>query len=143
MYETSLKVRFGDEDHARIAYFPRIVHFFHCAFEDFFDDHGHPYRKVLDEDGYGWPAVGLNVDFMRPIRFGEILKIQVWVERLGSKSATFGYRAHLAGKTAALAQVTVACIGMESFGAVEIPEPYRSLFAEHLQPGHSESLKER
>ena len=49
-FKTSLRVRFGDEDHAQIVYYPRFFHFFHCAFEDFFDHQGHPYRACLDED---------------------------------------------------------------------------------------------
>ncbi len=44
-FHTRIKVRFGDEDHAGIVYFPRFLHFFHCAFEDFFDEQGHPYRR--------------------------------------------------------------------------------------------------
>ena len=55
-FRTSIKVRFSDEDHARIVYYPRFFHFFHVAFEDFFESEGVPYRACLDE-GVGWPAV--------------------------------------------------------------------------------------
>ncbi|MCB9611584.1 MAG: acyl-CoA thioesterase [Sandaracinus sp.] len=131
-FRTSIRVRFGDEDHARIAYFPRIVHFFHCAFEDFFDHQGHPYRKVLDEDGYGWPAVHLDVDFQSPLRFGDDFDVEVRVTKLGTKSATFRYEGSVGGRPAASATITVACIDMKTFRGVPIPDVYRELFGRHL-----------
>jgi 4-hydroxybenzoyl-CoA thioesterase len=133
-YRTSLKVRFGDEDHARIVYFPRFLHFFHCAFEDFFGDHGHPYRKVLDDDGFGWPAVHVDVDFQSPLRFGDVFDIDVWVEKVGQKSATFRYRGRCEGRNVATATIVVACIDMRKFVGVPIPEPYRTLFENNQTP---------
>ena len=49
-YATELKVRFGDIDHAGIVYYPRISHYCHVAFEEFFSDRiGIPYHSVLDD----------------------------------------------------------------------------------------------
>ena len=136
-FRTRIRIRFGDEDHAGIVYFPRFFHFFHCAFEDFFNAQGHPYKKVLDEDGAGWPAVHIESDFHKPLRFGDEMEVEVTVERLGDKSATFRYRGFKVGAEeegeVAAARITVACIDMKSFRARPIPEPYRSLFERHLQ----------
>ncbi|MBX3248024.1 MAG: acyl-CoA thioesterase [Myxococcales bacterium] len=134
-FRTTLRVRFGDEDHARIVYFPRIIHFFHCAFEDFFDHQGHPYRRVLDEDGFGWPAVHVETDFHSPIRFGDDLDIDVSVAELGTKSATFVYEASVGGRRTASARITVACIDMKTFRGVAIPDVFRELFSRHLVEG--------
>ena len=133
-FQTSIAIRFGDEDHARIVYFPRFLHFFHCAFEDFFAAHGHPYRKVLDEDGYGWPAVHVDVDFQSPLRFGDRFDIDVWVEEVGTKSATFRYRGRCEGRDVARAKIVVACIDMKSFKGIPIPEPYRGIFEANRTP---------
>lgn len=136
-FRTRIPIRFGDEDHAGIVYFPRFFHFFHCAFEDFFNEQGHSYQKVLDEDGAGWPAVHIETDFKRPLRFGDVLEVEVTVERLGDKSATFRYRGLKAGAEAegevATARITVACIDMKTFRAQPIPEIYRELFERHLE----------
>ncbi|HJL49494.1 MAG TPA: thioesterase family protein [Polyangiaceae bacterium LLY-WYZ-15_(1-7)] len=133
-FRTTLKIRFGHEDHAGIVYFPRFLHFFHCAFEDFFDAQGHPYKQVLDEAGFGWPAVHLDVDFQSPLRFGDRFDIDVWVEELGTKSATFAYRGSVAGRLVATARITVACIDMQRFRGVPIPEVYRALFERFREP---------
>lgn len=134
-YRTTIPVRFGDEDHAGIVYYPRFLHFFHCAFEDFFNDQGHPYKKVLDEDRTGWPAVHLETDFKKPLRFGDVLEVEVTVERLGTKSATFGYvgRRQGDGEEVVSASITVACIDMDSFRGKPIPSTYRALFERHMK----------
>ena len=130
-YRSSIKVRFGDEDHAGIVYYPRFFDFFHHVFEDFFDQHGHPYRKVLDEDHAGWPSVNVRCDYSRPLRFGDVLDVEMWVSRIGQSSATFVYRGKRRGddELAVRAEVTVACIDMRTFESRPIPEVYRALFA--------------
>lgn len=132
-FRTSIPIRFGDEDHAGIVYFPRFLHFFHCAFEDFFGANGHPYKKVLDVDHCGWPAVHIETDFVKPLRFGDVLDIEVTVERVGTKSATFAYRATKQGEDGdvATARITVACIDMRTFEAKPIPPLYREMFERH------------
>jgi 4-hydroxybenzoyl-CoA thioesterase len=131
MFSTSLKVRFGDEDHARIVYYPRFFHFFHTAFEDFFDLQGHPYRRCLDE-GVGWPAVHAEADFERPVRFGDELRIEVSIERIGRTSATFLYAGSVEAQACVRGKIVVACLDMKSFAPMEIPAKYRELFERHL-----------
>src|SRR6185295_16062094 len=83
-FRARIKVRFDDEDHARIVYFPRYFHFFHVTFEDFFTQNGYPYRDVLDVDRVGWPAVKAEAEFDRTLRFGDLLDMDLWIERLGT-----------------------------------------------------------
>lgn len=134
-FESRLKVRFGDEDHARIVYYPRFFHFFHCAFEDFFDEQGFPYRDCLDVDRVGWPAVHAEADFERPVRFGEVLTTRVSIPRIGTKSATFRFACFSPeGPRVCHGTVVVACISMDDFTGRPIPDKYRALFEEHLEP---------
>lgn len=132
-FSTTMRVRFGDEDHAQIVYYPRFFHFFHTAFEDFFDQQGHPYRQCLDE-GVGWPAVHAEANFQRPLRFGDDLRIDVSIERIGKTSATFVYVGTKVGDDAPAVRgkIVVACLDMKRFGPQPIPEKYRALFERHV-----------
>lgn len=138
-FTTRLPVRFGDEDHARIVYFPRFFHFFHCAFEDFFNEQGFPYRACLDEDQVGWPAVHAEADFAQPVRFGQTLRIVVEVEAIGHKSATFVYRGYrdAQSEVACTGRVVVACLDMRTYRGRPIPDKYRALFERHQVGGPS------
>jgi len=134
-FESQLKVRFGHEDHAQIVYYPRFFHFFHCAFEDFFDEQGYPYRACLDEDRVGWPAVHAEADFEGQVRFGEVLTTRVSVGRIGTKSATFRFEMlrREGGERVCRGEVVVACISMDSYRGQPIPDKYRALFERHLE----------
>ena len=133
-FESRIKVRFGDEDHAQIVYYPRFFHFFHCAFEDFFDEQGMSYRDCLLKDRVGWPAVHAEADYASPVRFGEVLCFEVHISKIGEKSVAFEFRGrHEDGSLACTGQVIVACISMETYRGQPIPDKYRALFERHLR----------
>ena len=129
-YRAAIKIRFGDEDHAGIVYFPRFFDFFHQAFEDMFEAHGVPYRTCLDVDRVGWPAVHAQADFTSPLRFGDVLLIDVSVEKVGTSSATFQYVGTREADGAKIVQgrTVVACIDLRTFRSQPIPEKYRAMF---------------
>ncbi len=130
-------VRFADEDHAQIVYYPRFFHFFHVAFEELFSEKfGIPYVDVLGKEKLGFPAVRVENDFKAPLRFGAVADVEVGVERIGKKSITCTYRLtrQKGGELCAAGKVTVAAVNMTDFSAVPIPEKYRVLFAQ-LLPG--------
>ncbi len=133
-FVTRIPIRFGDEDHAQIVYFPRFFHFFHCAFEDFFNEQGYRYRDCLEVDRVGWPAVHAEADFEKPVRFGDVLEVEVRVTRIGTKSATFEYRGARDGVPACQGRIVVACMSMDTYEGCPIPAKYRALFERHLEP---------
>lgn len=122
-------VRFADEDHAQIVYYPRFFHFFHEAFEEMFAAHGVPYRQCLDEN-VGWPAVHAEADYKRPVRFGDRLEILVSVARVGETSASFEYVGTRVGdvEPAVTGKIVVACLDMATMRPQPIPARYRALF---------------
>lgn len=132
-FRTSIRIRFGDEDHAGIVYFPRFFDFFHVAFEDFFDHQGMPYKDVLDVQHVGFPMAHIESDFRRPLRFGDIFEVDVWVHRIGRTSVTFHYRGRKRGEDqdAALAQMTAVCIDMRTFQPIPVPENILALLERH------------
>ena len=129
-------VRFGDEDHAGIVYYPRYFHFFHVAFEDFFDQQGLPYSEILDVDKVGFPTAHLETDFRKPLRFGDRFDIDVWVETIGKSSAVFRYRGRRAGDSddTATARLTVVAVDMRTLRPVPLPDKVRVLFAQNQTP---------
>ena len=79
--------RFGDIDHAGIAYYPSLLHYFHVAMEDWWEEGlGRPYPALLIEDNYGMPAVKLEAEFFAPISYGDKPEICVGVLAVGNKS---------------------------------------------------------
>ena len=130
-YTTRVKVRFGDIDHAGIAYYPNLYHYCHVSFEDFFEEHlGVPYPEMIEKDRIGFPPVRVESYFKTPIKYGDVLEIGVAITRLGESSATFEFRASRSDDRAlcfASVHIVVA-VDMRTFRPVRIPERYREIF---------------
>lgn len=136
MFETTIKVRFSDVDRAGIAYYPRMVHWLHVAFEEFWEHLvGVPYATVLERENLGFPAVDLKVEFLKPTRFGELLTVRVGVEELGKASSRFRYDVvGPGGDLRARARVTVVCVALDTLKPQPLPERHRARFAAALLP---------
>lgn len=129
-FRTSVEVRFGDVDHAGIVYYPQFFIYFHEAFEDFFNDAGVSYVKLLDERRVGFPTVHVETDYRSPLRYGDRLDIEVSVEKLSARSMVMcyqGYR-HRDGTPSVMCRITTVCVNMDTFTSREIPPDLRELF---------------
>ena len=72
IFSKRYRYRFGDIDDAGIAYYPRLLHYFHCAMEDWWSEGlGTSYRDVMHLERFGLPAVNLEAEFFEPIRYGD------------------------------------------------------------------------
>ena len=84
---------FHDVDAAGTAYYPRLVDFCHCAFEALFNERiGPPYSRVIG-GGVGFPSVHFEVDFIKPIRHGDVIDIDVRVAHVGRTSVGLTFEA--------------------------------------------------
>ena len=133
MFQTQLRFRFGDVDLAGIAYYPKLLHACHCAMEDWWSDGiGKPYAEMIQEDRYGMPAVHLDVDFVRPVRYGDVLTVQIGVLAIGSSSVELGFR--LLGESGedrdlrCTARIKTVGVSMDTMRPVPVPEKWRGVF---------------
>jgi 4-hydroxybenzoyl-CoA thioesterase len=127
-------IRFADIDRAGIVYYPRFFDFWHRALEDFFnEDVGIMYHRLIDERRIGLPVVHVEADFRRPLAHGDVVAIELSVDRIGGKSVTIRYRMiRPSGDEAAEGTITHACMNMDSYRAVPVPDDVRAAFARHM-----------
>jgi len=87
MIEINIPIRFADVDAAGIVYYPRYFHFFHVAMEEFFDGAlGIHYSKLVSDERMGLPTVHVETDFVSPLRYGDVLRFEVRVGKIGTTS---------------------------------------------------------
>jgi len=124
-FRSQLKVRFGDIDHAGIVYYPRFLHYFHVALEEFFGQElAIDYPVLIDAHRIGLPTVHLETDFSRPLRYGDSIEVEVRVINFGRTSITFGYRVFKEGEVEPCIKghnVTV-CLDMKTYTKRDIPD---------------------
>ena len=132
-FRTRLRYRFGDIDDAGIAYYPKLLHYFHCAFEDWWSDAlGRQYAKVLHEDKLGLPAVKLEAEFFAPVRYGDEPYVHLGVLRIGDSSVEFGFwmTREEDGKPLCRARVLAAAVDMDRMAKCSLPAEWRARFQE-------------
>jgi 4-hydroxybenzoyl-CoA thioesterase len=123
-FRAHLKVRFGDIDHAGIVYYPRFLHYFHVALEEFFDaEVGIAYHKVINEHRLGLPSVHLAIDFKSPLRFGDEIDVEIQGIETGTTSVTWRYGVWKQdGTLAAEATIVTVALDMDAFGKRPLPD---------------------
>ena len=136
VFRSKLKVRFGDIDRAGIVYYPRFMHYFHVALEEFFAEVlGVEYHTVIDEHRIGLPTVHLETDFSRPFSYGDNIEVEVKVLKIGRTSISFGYRVFKAGEAEPriVGHNVTVCLDMDSFQKMDIPNWFKQLLEQQLK----------
>ena len=134
-FRSLLKIRFGDIDHAGIVYYPRFLHYFHVAVEEFFGQELEiDYPVLINEHRIGLPTVHLETDWSRPLRYGDTIEVEVSVSKIGKTSITFGYRVFKQGEDMpwAVGRNVVVCLNMNTFKKKDIPDWLRQKLAKKI-----------
>jgi 4-hydroxybenzoyl-CoA thioesterase len=134
-FRSTLKIRFGDIDRAGIVYYPRFMHYFHVALEEFFaGELGIEYHTVVDTHRIGLPTVHLESDFSRPFSYGDNIEVEVRILKLGRTSVTFGYRVFKEGEDdpRIVGHNVTVCLDMDNFQKMEFPTWLRQSFEKQL-----------
>lgn len=86
-YRAQVPVRFADCDPAGIVFYPRYLEIFNNLVEDWFAEELHfSFPDIINTHGWGLPTVHLEVDFVAPSRFGEVLSATLSVRKIGTTS---------------------------------------------------------
>ncbi len=133
-YNTVLQVRFGHVDPAGVVYFPRIYDYIHDVFEEVWEKHvGKRYYHLVLEQRMGFPLVNSEVDFKRPLRFGERPVISVSCFKLGTSSLGLRYVFRVADQVCLEARMVTVCSMLDEMKPCPIPDAFRRRFEEMLE----------
>jgi acyl-CoA thioester hydrolase len=84
---------------------------------------------VWDWKKHGVLVARQEVDYKHPVKLNDVLEIEVWVEKIGDKSLTIGYNAHILKndrKTlAAQSRTVIVCFDVVSGSTTPIPQSWR------------------
>lgn len=126
VFETTIQVRFGHVDPAGIAYFPRLFDYIHDVFEELWEGHlGQRYYHLLLERRLGFPLVKSDVNFLKPLRFGDRPVVRVTADHIGRSSLRLRYRFLLDGELCLDALMTTACTNLDTMKSVPIETAFR------------------
>jgi YbgC/YbaW family acyl-CoA thioester hydrolase len=129
-FRITRRVEFHETDAAGIVHFSNFFRYMECAEVEFLRARGLSVKMPWEGEKIGLPRVSATCDFFKSIRFEEEFEIAVTIERLGTKSVTYGFEFWRLGEVIARGKVTSVCcrVGPEhELEPIPIPDRYREL----------------
>jgi 4-hydroxybenzoyl-CoA thioesterase len=131
IFSAEFSVRFGEIDHARVVYYPRFFHYFHQAFEEWFGQAlGVSYPDLVIKENVGYPSVQVETEFVKPLRYGDRIRIDLELLEIGRTSITVRYTLFRLpdGEVSARATIKNVAIDNDTFQSVPISDAWRRRF---------------
>lgn len=113
--EIPVVIRFGDTDPYGVVYFASYFRYCHHGIEEFLRHLGLPPNEFFrnQQEGFGLPVVGASCDFLKPMKYGDELRLVVSVERLKEKALTFGFRFFRKGRDELVAKGNATIVAID------------------------------
>jgi acyl-CoA thioester hydrolase len=135
------RVRWSDLDPANIVYFGAYVRFFEIAEMELFRELGHPFGTLFNNLDIWLPRVEFHMDFKAPATHDDLLRVEIWVGRLGTSSVRLDFAISREADARLLATGHLVMVAVErtTFQKTPIPAPLRESLATYLDQGDAES----
>ena len=126
-FEAQRLVEFYETDMAGIVHFSNFFRYMESAEHAFLRSLGYDPHSRIDGLETGWPRVNATCDYRRPVRFGDTLTIQIFIDEVRKRSVRYAFELHHDGETVATGTIAAAYVSITSDGiqAVPIPEALR------------------
>ena len=129
-FKKNKMIRWGHCDAAGIIYFPRYAELCNDVIEDLFCEALDVSLWTLTQEmRIGIPFVHLDMDFLAPTIFNEILEFELAITDMGRSSLTFTIVARCGGEERLRAALKIAMISMDTRRSVSIDDNWRKKFA--------------
>ncbi|MHC1742839.1 MAG: acyl-CoA thioesterase [Syntrophobacteraceae bacterium] len=137
--EVPVVIRFGDTDPYGVVYFASYFRYCHHGIEELLRQVGLAPHNVLrnPEEGYGLPVVGAACDFLKPVWYGETLRLRVSIVNARSKSVTFGFHFYKEARDEIVAkgQATIVTIDRQWRSRL-LPDRVKESITPYMPPEH-------
>lgn len=132
-FHTEKLIRFAHCDPAGIGFYPRYVELINEVVEDWFNQAiGVSFRDFHEKHGLGLPTVRLEVEYMLPSHYGDVLSFTLTVLRIGTSSMSIEICASAHDRMRLRAELTVVLASMAEVKAIPITGEWRERFARFL-----------
>lgn len=139
-FEFERRVEFCETDAAGIVHFSSLLQYVEQAEHALLRSVGFTVHSGKEGD-VSWPRVHVEMDFMGPARFEDVLTIAVEVLEIGESSIRYGFHLRSTMGPIAKAQTVAVCCqkirdssGMVRISKVQIPESIRQALVTFQKP---------
>ncbi len=111
--KTKRRIEFAETDMAGIAHFSSFFRYMEEVEHAYFRSLGISVVHQQDNGQLSWPRVSAECEFYKPIRFEDVVDVELELLRRGKTSLTFGVTFHLDGQKVASGKLVTACCSMK------------------------------
>jgi len=129
------RIPWRDVDLAAVVNYPRFFSYFELAELEWVRSLGKDYLAFLKEMNIWLPRAAAHCNYRAPVRLGDLISIEMGLDRLGKASATLGYQVYRLPERALVVDgyVVVAPVSRETFQSVPLPDTLKETL-ETLKP---------
>jgi 4-hydroxybenzoyl-CoA thioesterase len=134
-YERTKLIRFAHCDPAGIVFYPRYVELCNEVVEDWFAEAlGVGFPELHEDRRLGLPAVRLEIDFLAPSRYGDLVTFRLSVAEVGRTSMALGVSAACGDETRLRIRLEVVLLSLETRRPVPFDDAWRARLAPYRAP---------
>lgn len=131
-FALALTPRYMEVDQQGVVFNAWYLVWFDEAFTAWMRHVGLPYDQLLAA-GVDMQNVHAELDYRDGVRWGDHVRVEVRVARIGGKSFTLGYTVRRGEQPCVEGAIVYAVVAVDGSGAVPIPESLRAVLEEHQQ----------
>ncbi len=136
MYTYQTKIKLHETDAAGLLFFSNQFKIVHDAYQALLEHIGFPFAEIIREKDFFLPIVHSESDFKSPLFVGDLIEVQVAVERIGKTSFTLFYKLmDMSQKLVGTAQTVHVAMDKETQKKIPLPldlsSKIKNLYAEN------------
>jgi acyl-CoA thioester hydrolase len=131
-FSIPVRVYYEDTDAGGVVYYANYLKYLERARTEWLRALGFEQDELLRNDGVVFAVRSVNLDFLKPARFNDLLQATVALARRGNASVTVRQKVERAGVTLCEGEVKIACLDARSFA----PRPWPESIAEKIEGGN-------
>lgn len=143
-FRATRRVEFNETDLAGIVHFSNFFRYMETVEGAFYRSFGQSVLLRGAEEPLGLPRVHADCDYLRPLRFEDLVEMHLLVKEKREKTVTYQIRFWRIEpgppEEVAVGHVTVVCVGRAPGGALR-SRPFPADFAAHLETAPASALR--
>ncbi len=134
VFSIPIRVYYEDTDAGGVVYYANYLKFMERARSEWLRSLGFEQDELVRAAGVVFAVRSVNLEFLKPARFNELLAATAEINERGRASLTFRQQIRRGTDTLCEGEVRVACLGAENFAPCPIPPAILSRLDAGAQP---------
>lgn len=126
VFSLQVRVYFQDTDAGGVVYHANYLNFMERARTEWLRTHGYSNAGLMKELGVVFVVRSLKLDYLRPALLDDVLSVTAQIKDIGRSRISLLQTVQRKDELLAEAEVHLACVSIESFKPVSVPEVLRN-----------------